>query len=248
MNRLLEIGFAPAGHWVLEGDALKPELIRYATQRNVLYAFVCDGHVRYVGKTIRTLAQRMAGYRNPGRTQTTNIHIHERIRGQLAEDVAVDIFVLPDTGLLRYGQFHLNLAAALEDDIIRLVNPEWNGGRKEPIDIAVEAELPAHALATVIDSFGLTLQPTYYHRGFFNVRVEQQHLFGADGDTIELFLGSKSDPVQGTINRRVNQNGTPRIMGGVDLRNWFQHVASPGDIVQVSVLSPRSILLQPADT
>lgn len=36
MNRLLEIGFQLAGHWLLEAGGLKLELVRFATRKNVL--------------------------------------------------------------------------------------------------------------------------------------------------------------------------------------------------------------------
>src|SRR5437870_9483915 len=130
MNRLLEIGFEPAGHWLLENDRPNFELTRHPTQKNILYAFVCDGQVKYVGKTVRTLSARMSGYKNPGKTQTTNINNHRRIKELLSDGVAVEILALPDW-LVRYGQFCLNLAAGLEDDIIRVVDPEWNGGTSE---------------------------------------------------------------------------------------------------------------------
>jgi len=39
--------------------------------------------------------------------------------------------VLADHGLLHYGGFHVNLAAGLEDSLIRDLNPPWNGGKKE---------------------------------------------------------------------------------------------------------------------
>src|SRR5437870_9631603 len=144
MNRLLEIGFEPAGHWLLENDRPNFELTRHSTQKNILYAFVCDGQVKYVGKTVRALSVRMSGYKNPGKTQTTNINNHRCIKELLSDGVAVEILALPDSGLLHYGQHHLNLAAALEDDIIRVVDPEWNGGASEgsitePVSAAVES-------------------------------------------------------------------------------------------------------------
>ena len=150
MNRLLDIGFEPAGHWILENGRLKCELVRHSSQKNILYAFVCDGHVKYVGKTVRALAVRMTGYKTPGKTQITNINNHRLIKGLLSEGDAIEIFALPDSGLLHYGQFHLNLAAGLEDDIIRVLDPEWNGGASEssasaskslPVESTVEQEL-----------------------------------------------------------------------------------------------------------
>jgi hypothetical protein len=131
MNRLVEIGFQQAGHWLLHDGKISCELSRLATQRNILYAFVCDGEVKYIGKTVSPLATRMSGYRNPSPSQTTNIRNNARIAEMLATGAAVDIYALPDNGLLHYGRFHVNLAAGLEDDLIRVIDPPWNGGRKE---------------------------------------------------------------------------------------------------------------------
>lgn len=252
MNRLLEIGFSPAGHWFMENGKLDYELIRHSSQINILYAFVCDGQVKYVGKTTRTLALRMAGYKTPGKTQTTNINNHRRIKQLLAEDVAIEILALPDNGLLHYGQFHLNLAAALEDDIIRLINPEWNGGISEraaginvlsAIEPDTEQGRLLEAVTPSVGAFSFVLQPTYYRTGFFNVGISSQKFLGADGETIELFLGKSVSPVLGTINRRANLNGTPRIMGGTALRDWFNSNASVSAIIYVEVLSPTAIRL-----
>ena len=247
MNRLLEIGFEAAGHWILENDKLRCELTRHSMQKNILYAFVCDGDVKYVGKTIRALKVRMAGYKNPGKTQITNINNHRRIKELLSENVAIEIFALPDSGLLHYGQFHLNLAAALEDDIIRVIDPDWNGGKSEsmvsmpssPVELETDIEIVMLSLGT----FSFVLQPTYYRMGFFNVGISSQNFLGADGETIELFLGSNLQPILGTINRRANTNGTPRVMGGTSLRNWFNENTSVSTNILVEVFSPTSIRL-----
>jgi len=240
MNRLLEIGFVPAGHWHLDGDRLLFDLTRHATQKNILYAFVCDGEVKYVGKTLQALSVRMVGYKSPASSQSTNVRNNAHIREQLREGAAVEIFALPDNGLHHYGQFHLNLAAGLEDSIVKVLQPPWNGGRtEEPVEIASR-----ETSQEVRHRFGLTLQPTYHRAGFFNVGINEQEWFASDGDGIELFLGSSRTPVLGTINRRANANGTPRILGGSEVRNWFQASSSPGAVLKVEVYSPTSIRLR----
>lgn len=252
MNRLLDIGFELAGHWILENGKLGYEIIRHSSQKNILYAFICDGQVQYIGKTTCALSVRMAGYKTPGRTQTTNTKNHQRIKQLLAEGVAVDIFALSDSGLLRYGQFHLNLAAALEDDLIRVIDPEWNGGMSEdsvgvsahPL-LVPEIEQEQEILTPSVGKFSFVLQPTYDKTGFFNVGVSSQNFLDADGQKIELFLGNSAKPVLGTINRRANTNGTPRIMGGTALRDWFNSNASVSATISVEVLSPTAIRLQP---
>lgn len=245
MNRLLEIGFEPAGHWLVVDGKLKFDLTRHSTQTNILYAFVCDAEVMYVGKTVRMLATRMSGYRTPGKTQATNINNNRRLLDVLTRGAAIEILALPDNGLLHYGKFHLNLAAALEDDIIRKLDPPWNGGKPEKTpDAAVESSEPlVEPTPTFAESFHFILQPTYFRSGFFNVGVSSQKNIGSDGETIELFLGDVHQPVLGTINRRANTNGTPRVMGGTALRDWFQKHAHAMDRVGVQVLSPTSIRL-----
>lgn len=47
-------------------------------------------------------------------------------------------------------------------------------------------------------------------------------LLGTDGLTVEIYCGDHAEPVFGSINRRANLNGTPRIFGGKRLREWVQ--------------------------
>jgi hypothetical protein len=255
MHRLLAIGFQPAGSWSLVDGRLQFTLARLATQANILYAFACDGQVMYVGKTTQPLARRMAAYRTPGATQSTNIANHRRIVACLEADAAVDILALPDNGLMHYGQFHLNLAEGLEDDLIRKIAPPWNGGRTEAAPVEAPAAAPVSPASTgepagaepelpVSATFTFILQKTYLRMGFFNVGVDAQHRIGAEGDTIELFLGDATQPTLGTINRRANTNATPRIMGGTPLRRWFETEGLEMGRIEVGVLSPTSIRLR----
>ncbi len=243
MNELLEIGFLPCGHWQLQQARLTCELTRFAVQKNILYAFVADGELMYVGKTVQPLATRMTGYRNPAPSQTTNVRNNSRLRCALEAGCAVEIYALPDVGLHRYGAFHLNLAAGLEDDIIQMLRPPWNGGQKEKVDQQEAGrpvrpeELPVHR------AFAISLAPTYYQKGFFNIPVAEQGWFGSDGETIELYLSSAEQPVLGIINRTANANRTPRIMGGVIVRDWFQSTGAEGDALHLAVLSPNAVRL-----
>jgi hypothetical protein len=246
MNRLLAIGFEPSGHWTLSDNVLYFELTRNSAARNILYAFVVDGTVTYVGKTIRSLRERMGGYKHPAPSQSTNLRNNAQIRAQLRAGAAVDILALPDNGLLHFGQFHINLAAGLEDDIIRSVDPEWNGGRLEP-DTAPPAPLaPLSTVALPSPAAGIrfVLHKTYFARGFFNLSVSESGLFASDGDEIEIFCGDALQPILGIINRTANTNGTPRIIGGTDLRDWFHRDAHEMQEVSIELLSPTSICLR----
>ena len=100
--------------------------MEHAKSANALYAFVSDDEVLYVGKTTQQLQKRLYGYQNPRTTQTTNVRGNKAIATALTAKKAIDVFVLPDTGLLRIGGFHLNLAAGLEDSLINDLRPMWN--------------------------------------------------------------------------------------------------------------------------
>jgi hypothetical protein len=126
LQRLKEIGFRLVGGWSLKGDQPKCTLTDQAKARKVLYAFVSDGTVVYIGKTIQTLQQRMRGYQHPGPTQSTNVKGNKLIREALSANKPVEVYALPDNGLLHYGGFHVNLAAGLEDSLLAMLKPVWN--------------------------------------------------------------------------------------------------------------------------
>lgn len=252
MHRLYEIGFESCGRWFRDGERLGLELTHLAERQNMLYAFISDETVKYVGKTTQTLQRRMFGYQRPNGSQRTNWRNHKAIVELLTSGGSVEILALADTGLLRYGAFHLNLAAALEDSIISVLNPLWNGGRSsavietpeesDPPDTSNEARLEANAIAGA-KSFSFTLQETYYRTGFFNVGVPYANAFAGDKADITIYCGAEKLAVHGKINRTANTNGTPRIMGGLPLRQWFQK-GKPMDVFTVTVLNPHMITIQ----
>jgi hypothetical protein len=120
------MGFRHVGKWETNGEKLLFNLEACADMKNVLYAFISNDTVMYIGKTTHTLKKRMYGYQNPGPTQSTNIKANGFIAGMLAAGKAVVIYALPDNGLLHYGGFHVNLAAGLEDSIVASLKPAWN--------------------------------------------------------------------------------------------------------------------------
>jgi hypothetical protein len=157
----------------------------------------------------------------------------------LINGAAVDVFALPDNGLLHYGDFHVNLAAGLEDSIILTLNPEWNGTPTLPVEPPIPPVVQPASTA-----FKFTLQKTYFQSGFFNVSVDHASAFAGDGEQIDIFCGNSDAPIIGTINRRANLNSTPRIMGGTLLRDWFQSNCSVLSSVHVDVHTPSEICIQ----
>jgi hypothetical protein len=126
LQRLENMGFRKCGDWTVDADCLKCALTDSASAPNVLYAFVSEGKVLYVGKTVRSLKQRMYNYQKPAPTQSTSQRGHKLIKDTVALGRTVEVYALPDNGLLHYGGFHVNLAAGLEDALIATLKPVWN--------------------------------------------------------------------------------------------------------------------------
>ena len=126
MQRLLNIGFQRVGCWIIKNGNLSFELDSSISSANALYTFISKDTVLYIGKTTRSLAKRMYDYQRPGPTQHTNIRNNAKLKELLAQTNLVDIYALPDHGMLQYSSFKINLAAGLEDSLIKTIKPIWN--------------------------------------------------------------------------------------------------------------------------
>jgi hypothetical protein len=130
MKRLTEIGFRKVGEWKILNGNISPNLTQLSNAENILYAFISNGEVLYVGKTTLPLRKRMYGYQKPGPTQNTNIKGNRLISELLTSGRKIEIYALPDEGRHKIGIFDLNLAAGLEDSIISILKPRWNQSGK----------------------------------------------------------------------------------------------------------------------
>jgi hypothetical protein len=92
-------------------------------------------------------------------------------------------------------------------------------------------------------TFRLKLQKTYYKMGFFNVGVtHDRHVRRTEGP-VRIRLGQNGPEIEGRVDRHANQNGTARVMGGAQLRRWFQANFAPMDTVDVDLSSQDVIVL-----
>jgi len=125
LDRLADLGFEKAGEWLLVASRPSFRLDRHLTARKVLYAFVSGTTVMYVGKSVRSLEQRMTGYQSPGPTQRTNIRVQASITDLLKSGAVLDIWVFVGEQM-KYRGFEVSLAAGLEDAIVEALQPPWN--------------------------------------------------------------------------------------------------------------------------
>jgi hypothetical protein len=89
--------------------------------------------------------------------------------------------------------------------------------------------------------YNLTLHKTYYDKGFFNLGVDIERFVRPDSGSITILLGNSKTHLNGRVDRAANQNGTPRIFGGVELQHWFQRNFELKNVVDVHIVSPNKI-------
>jgi len=126
IQQLIDINFKYLGNWFFHDDELD-NTIQNTDITNFLYAFVIDDNIQYIGKSTQSIKKRFAGYKKPGKSQTTNIKNNKNIKDTLKNNQEIKIYIFNDNSPLRYGKFNINLAAGLEDSLINSIKPPWNG-------------------------------------------------------------------------------------------------------------------------
>ena len=126
MQRLKNIGFIKVGEWKITDNYFAHTIEKHLAEKKMLYAFVSDNDVLYIGKTIDTLKNRMTGYKNANSTQKTNVRVKAKIIELLDTGKEVCIYILIDKTEFKFGDYNLCLASGLEDTLIADIRPKWN--------------------------------------------------------------------------------------------------------------------------
>ncbi len=258
---LISIGFKDFACWRQEGECLAYAVDGAADKAredapNALYAFVEGEKVLYIGKTTRGLKRRFRTYCKPGASQSTNKKCNKNIRDALAENRNIRIFLFVPVEHLQYGDFPINLAAGLEDSLIREFKPEWNGSRGGQYiseTEAAEKETEEEAITPVVLEqkervrFQITLKDTYFNQGIINPGKSMDSFLGEDGEVIIVYLGDENSAIQSKINKTANPSGSVRIVGeNRKIASWFQSNFAIGDTVNAEILDKHHILLKAA--
>ena len=136
LKSLTDIGFESAGSFSLEGADLILKPLKYGEQKELLYCFVENNVPVYVGKTVKSLKERMRQYERGDRSQKTNHRINKQIVEALKQDNKIEIYVLTFPEQHTHLGFRLNLAAGLEDSLITHVKDTLEGCNEESWNIA----------------------------------------------------------------------------------------------------------------
>lgn len=126
IDQLIAIGFKEVGFWFMENEQLHYNIKELSGKSNILYSFVIDGEIKYIGKSVRTLKERMSGYKTPGSSQRTNIKNNSYIISEISQSRIVKIYAFTDEFYLNWKGYKINLAAGLEDALISAIQPAWN--------------------------------------------------------------------------------------------------------------------------
>jgi hypothetical protein len=271
-DTLLDLGFVDVGAWLQDGTGIDYQLdgpdakaneIRLNTPK-ALYAFVSGNEVQYVGKTARTIRRRFVGYRRPGSRQRTNQRCNAKISEAIAGGIQIRIFVFTPISHLRYQEFEIDLAAGLEDSLIAMFDPPWNGRQKSGQPLSEDTEREEVEEETVlkensditrvteppplhvqpIATFSIKLGETYYNQGLITLGVAASQHLGMHGDPIEVSFDDGTSPVISVINRTANRSGGVRVVGRNQLiAHWFRRRFRKDEVVEDHVLEPNRILL-----
>jgi len=128
--RLKQIGFIRCGDWYVIDGKLTFFLSKHQCDSHIIYAFISDDEVFYIGHSTRTLHLRMTGYKNPGQRengQRTDMRCNKYIKEILDKGRKVDIYVLKhEDCFIDVGEFRVNYTLCLEQCLIGSIKPKWN--------------------------------------------------------------------------------------------------------------------------
>ncbi|PHR74175.1 MAG: hypothetical protein COA67_02070 [Lutibacter sp.] len=255
MKELIEIGFKKVGEWELNNGVLICNLNNNYPSKNILYSFVCENDIKYIGKSVKSISQRLYGYRKPNKSQTTNYRINKLILEKLKNGIQIEIYLFVDNIGLNFREHKINLAAGLEDNLISEFLPKWNylGKTIKKTKKTETKDKPnfENTNSRFIyndnefeNNFVVALGKKYFNDGFFNVRVKHSSFFGKDLSKIKIQLGENpSNYCIGKVNRTANTNQTPRIFAGKEYKSWIQENFERGDLFHVKIIENDFIKL-----
>jgi hypothetical protein len=250
MQKLLEIGFVPTGNWSIAANQIQPELVCHQQATNLIYCFVVNAVPVYFGITRNALSIRMYQYANPGKSQSTNIRINELIKNELQAQSTVEIFTFIDKGLLKFGDFAINLSLGLEETLISRYNTSWNVRGNNRIgeilaqlqeDQLIKEETSPENNSRELEQtcFPINVIATYFKAGFINIPKEYSQYFGEERDSISVIFGNTK--YNGIIYRNAN-NGSPRIYVGSELASWIKQNCKIGEKINIQKMNDEIVL------
>ncbi|GHT96900.1 hypothetical protein FACS1894141_7440 [Spirochaetia bacterium] len=121
MKELVGMGFVKVGDWVLQGNGIDFSLQKESDKNKVLYSFIENNTIVYIGQSTNTLHKRMYQYKNPDSTQETNVRVNDKIKKSLKEGKRIEIYAIEYD-----DSFAKDLLIETETRLIDSKRPIWN--------------------------------------------------------------------------------------------------------------------------
>jgi len=92
--------------------------------------------------------------------------------------------------------------------------------------------------------YDVKLGKVYHAQGFFNIGVDaEKYLAAMDRSAVTIdVVGYRK--IKGKFDRTTNGNGTPRVFGGVELRDWFNTNFEMHEYLRVYFVSETEVRLE----
>lgn len=273
LHELQRLGFVYSGTCLLVNERLQIEIMANSEEKNVLYAYVQNEIIKYVGYTENSLSNRILGYKRPSTGQRTNLRINANILQILTNAGSVDVYCFANPEPMYYRGLQLDVAAGLELSLVKAaaqyhrenrLEPLWNirGNRyfnqalEIPVQIGaahelleedqnyLEQNLPVNQRQYPLD-VEVTLNYTYFNKGLFNLPVRVTDLVGRNREsiTVDLVGGGFEPIIDRFIDRTTNSNRTPRFYLGSCFKDWAEEKYQQGERFVVRILSPTHLQL-----
>lgn len=274
LHLIENLGFVHSATCILrENDMLGIEMHANEFATNLLYAFVENETVRYIGFTEKTFANRLYGYGRPGSDQATNRRVNAYAKTILNGLGELTIYCFTEPEQLQFRGVNINLASGLEINLIKQVaqynydhslGALWNL-RGNPYSIRLERVPVAAQVQEMVEenldygpveglilnhaepiNFQVTLRDTYYNKGFINIRTRYSEHVGLNGAqmTVDLLGNFPRPSLQIPIYRDpTGINKLPRLHMGADYIEWVHLNHELNQHVNVRMINPHHIQL-----
>ena len=123
---LLDLGFEPAGEWILDNGRPFPHLEGGRSNRAALYAFVLGGAVVYIGRAKAAFGGQIGTDGPMGMTHHHTTDNDRRIISTLMTGESIEILEFAPSDTREYRGWAINIGAGLQDALMERIKPNWN--------------------------------------------------------------------------------------------------------------------------
>jgi hypothetical protein len=244
IEELIKIGFVLVGEWTYSltpNKGLDFILIKHQKESDLLYSFECESEVYYIGKTEKSLKERMTNYK-AGKNATagsTNKLIYKNLLNLLNLGKKINIYVLLDDANISYHGIKISLSSGLESNLIKIFskNQLWNLRSTIKTDIKIDEALIRSNFQIESNIFDLKLSKEYYEKGVISIPKRLKNLvLDISGVKVKLILDDEKTFLLSTY---TFSGGNMKINGKSELKDWFRKHFKTNDIVKIEIISPK---------